>query len=110
MRKNSVCLDSWLFIVLSTPIEKQMAKLQKCRICKKPTNVVFNISLKATPVCSSCASLITRQQVMAWADEDMERDRLKGEKCGRPSVELPSGNCTLCGEYVGLELETNDES
>jgi hypothetical protein len=34
-----------------------------CRVCDGPTSVVFNIGMRATPVCEGCANAITLQQV-----------------------------------------------
>lgn len=35
----------------------------RCRVCNKETNVVFNINFKAVAVCESCANKITMQNV-----------------------------------------------
>jgi hypothetical protein len=34
-----------------------------CRVCGKPTNVIFNIELKKVSVCESCANSIAWQQM-----------------------------------------------
>ncbi len=39
-----------------------MAKDKNCKICSTPTPNVFNIELKAVPVCESCANNIMMQQ------------------------------------------------
>lgn len=36
----------------------------KCKICDKPTNIVFNINMEAVPICEPCADSIMAQQVM----------------------------------------------
>lgn len=35
--------------------------MQECKVCGKKTDVVFNISFVATPVCETCAWQITYQ-------------------------------------------------
>ena len=39
-------------------------KAKLCKVCEQPTEIVFNINLKAVPICESCARAITVQQVV----------------------------------------------
>jgi hypothetical protein len=41
-----------------------------CRLCGEPTRIVFNIRLVAVPICQSCASAITRQEVASRLDAE----------------------------------------
>lgn len=44
-------------------------KSSKCKICGGATDVVFNISLDATPICEDCARRIFIQQAMWYIKE-----------------------------------------
>lgn len=54
---------------------------EPCRVCGENTETVFNIKLKKTPICESCATSITIQQVTWYAQEMKpvieQRTRLK---------------------------------
>ena len=39
--------------------------MKKCKVCKTPTAVVFNINFKAKPICEDCATSIFLQQA-SW--------------------------------------------
>lgn len=43
--------------------------MKVCKICGEPTNVAFNISLDATPICEDCARRIFIQQAMWYIKE-----------------------------------------
>lgn len=37
--------------------------MKKCKICGEKTEVVFNLNLKAVPICEDCANAIVLQQI-----------------------------------------------
>jgi hypothetical protein len=37
--------------------------MNKCKICGEPSEWVFNINLKAIPICDNCSKSITKQTV-----------------------------------------------
>lgn len=41
--------------------------MKKCKVCGDKTKVVFNIQLRATPICENCANAIFLQQAKSWA-------------------------------------------
>lgn len=43
--------------------------MKKCKLCGEKTDVCFNVSLKLVPICESCASTITLQQVVWYRDQ-----------------------------------------
>lgn len=42
--------------------------MKNCKLCSEPTDVVFNIDFKATPICEGCASTIFMQQANWYAN------------------------------------------
>ena len=38
----------------------------RCVICGKETDLVYNINWKAVPICKQCALSITKQEVSSW--------------------------------------------
>lgn len=38
-----------------------------CKVCGEPTNVIFNINLRALPICEDCATNIFLQQASWYA-------------------------------------------
>lgn len=51
---------------------------KKCKLCGELTQTVYNINLKAVPVCNDCGRMIFIQQAM-WYNE-IERDGYIDEK------------------------------
>lgn len=43
--------------------------MKPCKLCGTRTNNGFNINFKLTPVCESCATAITMQQVKWWSQQ-----------------------------------------
>jgi len=43
--------------------------MKKCKICKKETEIVFNIGFKAVPICENCAKTIFIQQANWYAQQ-----------------------------------------
>lgn len=43
--------------------------MAKCKLCAEPTETLFNIKLKAVPVCQRCATQIFLQQAKFLAVE-----------------------------------------
>lgn len=44
-----------------------------CILCSKNPGVIFNIGLRATPICGQCANIITFQNIGKIHKELMER-------------------------------------
>ncbi len=38
--------------------------MENCKVCDKPTEQIFNIDLKKTPICKDCEYRIVKQSVM----------------------------------------------
>lgn len=47
-----------------------MSPNPKCRICKTPTEVGFNINLDVVPICEECASKFFLQQAQWYVKEE----------------------------------------
>ena len=43
--------------------------MKKCKVCGALTDTVFNIKLKATPICEDCASSIFLQQATWYTQQ-----------------------------------------
>ena len=46
--------------------------MKKCKVCGELTNTVFNINLKATPICEECARRIFLQQATWYAKQEFK--------------------------------------
>lgn len=53
-----------------------------CKICEELTESIFNINLKATPVCENCARLIFIQQAQ-WYIKTHKEDKISCFNCGK---------------------------
>ena len=49
--------------------------MKNCKVCGDPTDVVFNIRLKAVPVCEKCACSIAMQQVVDVMGKRIEKEK-----------------------------------
>lgn len=58
----------------------------KCKLCKEPTNIVFNINFSAVNICENCASSIFIQQA-TWYTKTMSRN-MKEEKINGEIVNI----------------------
>lgn len=47
--------------------------MKKCKVCGDPTKSIFNINLKATPICEECARLIFVQQAVWYSQQDYSK-------------------------------------
>ena len=55
-----------------------MIMKRKCKICQDKTNVIFNINLKATPICEPCATSVFIQQA-TWYVRTIKNDEKEEE-------------------------------
>ena len=46
--------------------------MKKCKVCGELTNTVYNINLKATPICEECARCIFLQQATWYAKQEFK--------------------------------------
>jgi hypothetical protein len=46
--------------------------MKKCKVCWALTDTVFNINLKATPICEECARNIFLQQATWYAKQEFK--------------------------------------
>ena len=46
--------------------------MKKCKVCGELTNTVFNINLKATPICEECARRIFLQQATWYSQQEFK--------------------------------------
>lgn len=53
---------------------------QDCKVCGESTSTIFNINLKATPICEGCAVKIFLQQAQWYAKEVLPSKVLKMDK------------------------------
>jgi len=67
--------------------KKEKCNPKKCKICGKPTCMVYNIGLKPVPICPRCGWLITVQTVdyaieegIIRLEEEEDRKLQEGEK------------------------------
>lgn len=56
----------------STKKKKSIAG-KKCKVCGDKTHTVFNIDLKATPICEYCAMAIFIQQASWYNKQQSEK-------------------------------------
>ena len=53
----------------------------KCRICKTPTEVGFNVNLDVVPICEDCATAIFIQQAQWYVKQrDVNKARKSKDK------------------------------
>ena len=82
--------------------------MKKCKLCARPTKVVFNINFKAVPVCEGCACTVTMQQVVALCQNPPVRycieefDVLVSEYANSPSSTLSKGAIKLKKDLVKM--------
>ena len=57
----------------------KVIEMEKCKICGKETDIVFNMDLNPIPICNSCANSITIQHVMSLVrnNEPIKFDTIK---------------------------------
>tara|TARA_R110000772_G_scaffold1095_5_gene3884 strand:+ start:2291 stop:2617 length:327 start_codon:yes stop_codon:yes gene_type:complete len=48
--------------------------MEKCKVCKSKTDVIFNISFKATHICESCATSIFLQQSQWYSKQTFSNE------------------------------------
>ena len=46
--------------------------MKKCKVCGELTDTVFNINLKATPICEECARRIFLQQATWYTQQEFK--------------------------------------
>jgi hypothetical protein len=80
--------------------------MKKCRVCGATTNNVFNICLRAVPICEGCANAVTKQQVVYLANTQ----KPKQHKQARAIEEMISmmGD-SFRGLWRSYQLDENDE-
>lgn len=66
--------------------------MKKCKLCGDPTDVIFNINLKATPICEYCASSIFLQQAQ-WYVKVSSEHQTNDDK--NPTHETSYCNCSV---------------
>ena len=95
--------------------------MKKCKVCGELTNTVFNINLKATPICEECARRIFLQQATWYSQQEFKNLALpQVSKCDsierKVSVcdckhshyhieEMAVVVCTDCGELLGKQTD-----
>lgn len=54
--------------------------MKKCKLCGTPTAVVFNINLKAKPICEDCATSIFVQQAHWYSQQKLHLPIINNEE------------------------------
>jgi uncharacterized protein (DUF983 family) len=55
---------------------------EACKLCGQPTSCVYNINLKAVPICEDCGNQVFIQQAIDLGKK--ESDRLRKRKKKKP--------------------------
>lgn len=83
----------------------------KCRICKTPTEVGFNINLDLVPICESCATSIFIQQASWFVKENRKNKKVQikdeGYYCScNLEHDTTRSTCRICGKPYKWHLYT----
>lgn len=52
--------------------------MRNCKVCRTPTEVVFNIDFKAVPICEGCATRIFMQQAKWYTEQTEKSSQITG--------------------------------